>query len=64
MRKWERWEEASAGWAATGSGEVEKGEHMNPRSQGSSASKLQTWRKRTQDHADSEKMDGGVKAPE
>ena len=41
VRKWERWEEASAGWAATGRGEVEeKGEHMNPGSQGSSASRL------------------------
>ena len=40
MRKWERWEEDSAGWAATGSGAVEKGEHMNPGSEGSSASRL------------------------
>ena len=40
MRKCERWEEASAEWAATGSGAVEKGEHMNPRSEGSSASRL------------------------
>ena len=40
VRKWERWEEASAGWAATGSGAVEKGEHMNPGSEGSSASRL------------------------
>ena len=30
----------SAGWAATGSGAVEKGEHMNPGSEGSSASRL------------------------
>ena len=40
MRKWERWEEDSAGWAVTGSGAVEKGEHMNPGSEGSSASRL------------------------
>ena len=30
-RTWERWEEASAGWAARGSGAVEKGEQMSPR---------------------------------
>ena len=30
VRKWERWEEASTGWAARGSGAVEKGEQMSP----------------------------------
>ena len=31
VRKWERWEEASAGWAATGSDAVENGEQMSHR---------------------------------
>ena len=31
VRKWERWEEASAGWAATGSDAVDNGEQMSHR---------------------------------
>ena len=31
VRKWERWEEASAGWAAIGSGAVDNGEQMSHR---------------------------------
>ena len=64
MRKWERWEEASAGWAAIGCSVVEKGEHMYPGSELSSVPGCLTWRKRTEDHADNEQMDVGVKTPE
>ena len=55
---------ASTGWAATGSGAVEKGEHMNPGLRVQQPPGCKTWRKRTQDHADSEQMDVGVMAPE
>ena len=37
---------------------------MNPRSEGSSASRLSDLEKRTQDLAESENMDVGIKAPE